>query len=339
MAETTYFWDNKFIIDRESMKADPKNKKYGWPKNDAKYTIYTDGSLVKKPIESAGCGVYIWQGYASEAYRLGPNVTVYQSEVQGIKKAAQFLLKNNREVRGEKCVIYVDNQAAIKSLGNHKTKSKLVINTVRLLNAAASKCDQLIIRWCRSHQPEPEFVGNSNADFLANSAAKNMDLAVAYDAPRPSMSTIKAIWRDKIDDLWSFNWSHLNECRQSKLFFPYVDRGRSFAIVNSPRRLWGVLNQFFTGHAFNNYHNYLVFRHQDEEISPECDLCHYNNSVQSSEHIIGVCPYFFGLRSQIFGFPILEPPYTLSKSKVCQFLLQSGLDFLQWKDVGVNNTA
>ena len=150
IAETTYFWDNKFTIDWASMLKEG-NKKYGWPKNDAKFTIYTDGSLVNKPMESAGCGLYIWQGYAREAYRLGPNVSVYQSELQAIKKAAQFLLKNNKDIRGEICVIYVDNQAAIKSLGGYKTKSKLVINTVQLLNGAAKFCDKLIIRWVRSH--------------------------------------------------------------------------------------------------------------------------------------------------------------------------------------------
>ena len=208
-----------------------------------------------------------------------------------------------------------------------------------MLNPPAKFCDKLIIRWCRSHQAGPEYAGNNRADALANGAANNVELEVAKDAPLVSMSTLKSIWRDRIDDLWSFNWQRLNECRQTKLFFPTINKGLSYKVVNSSRQLWGVLNRWYTGHGFLNRHNFLVYGPKDEAYYPQCDLCSYgDHELQTPSHLISVCPYFFELRAQIFGFYTLESPYTLPFSKMCQFLLQSDLVDLQWED-GVNHTT
>ena len=78
---------------------------------------------------------------------------------------------------------------------------------------------------------------------------------------------------------------------------------------------------------------------KDEAYYPQCDLCSYgDHELQTPSHLISICPYFFELRAQIFGFYTLESPYTLPFSKMCQFLLQSDLVDLQWED-GVNHTT
>ena len=78
-----------------------------------------------------------------------------------------------------------------------------------------------------------------------------------------------------------------------------------------------------TGHNFLNRHNYIV---RPEEVNPICDKCDFGD-VQDSEHIIAKCPYFLGLRAQIFQNYILEAPFDdLAIGDILSFLAQSGLE-------------
>ena len=247
---TRLLFDNKFIIDYESMEK-RQDRQYGFPLNDAKFTIYTDGSLVKKSnFSSAGAGLYIWNGYARGSYRLGENVSVWQAELFGVKKAAQFIIKNYKEVEGEICVIYVDSQSCIKSLGCHESTSQLLNRTISLLNAAASKCQKLIIRWIRSHQNNDVFIGNQNSDYWANLAANNPQLPVEYDAPKPSYNTLKAKLRDFVYDHFSKEWLKVDHGRQTKHFFPSINKARSYKIIQLPKKIYSRVVQFCTGHCW-----------------------------------------------------------------------------------------
>ena len=94
---------------------------------------------------------YINGGYDKQAFKLGPNVNICQAELYGVKKCAQWLIKNAVEIKDENCVIYVDSQACIKSLGSKTVKSKLTTRTIH----------------------------SQNADSLANSASKDPALPTA----------------------------------------------------------------------------------------------------------------------------------------------------------------
>ena len=345
-AKTTYFLNNKFEVDFDSM-VNKGDGCYGYPQFDAKLTIYTDGSLVKKPLVSAGAGLRIFQGYKEEGYRLGPDITVWQSELYAVKKAAQFLIKNASdlpEMKEEVVVIYLDSMAAIKALGNIKTRSKLVIRTNSLLNAAAKQCKKLIIRWVKSHQSDPQFIGNQISDFIANSHAKNPEIPIAYDVPKPAFATFKSLLSSKVDDLWGQYWRKLDHGRQTKEFFPIIEKGRSHKILCQPKKVFSKLLQCLSGHAFLAKHNAIVGApsgpsHYGPQLDPECRLCNVGH-LQTPAHLLSECGYFLLLRAQIFEVYTLHAPYnTLPISKIIKFLQQSKLSELNWEDDEANNSA
>ena len=321
------------MVDYKSMQL-KDNPSYGYPQHtNCKLSIFSDGSLIKKPAESAASGLYIWQGFDRKGYRLGENVTVWQSELYGVKKAAQYLIKNQGEIKDEICVIYLDSQAAIKALGTYKTRSKLVIRTIHLLNAAAKLCKQLIISWVKGHQEgKPEFIGNLNSDFIANSTAKNLEIPIEYDAPKPSFSTIKSKLVLKVDDLWGQKWMKKEDYgRQTKLFFPYIDKSRSHKILCRPKRVFSRLCQFISGHNFLARHNFIVYGPQDEGYDPNCQYCDMG-MPQTAKHLLSDCGYFLLLRSQIFRAYTIDPPFTFPISKLVTFLISMGIEDLLWED-------
>ena len=50
------------------------------------------------------------------------------------------------------------------------------------------------------------------------------------------------------------------------------------------------------------------------------------------------CPYFLGLRSEIFQEFIMDPPFLHPISKILQFLHRSDIEGLQWEEM-VQNTS
>ena len=194
-----------------------------------------------------------------------------------------------------------------------------------MLNAAATKCKKLSLRWVKAHCG---LVYNEQADSAAVKAAKSDD-PVVRDRPLVSIATAKAYIRQSIDVLWGNLFQALqkpDECRQTKLWFPKVDKSRSLRILKCNRLQWGKLMQLMTGHNFLNRHNWVIDNSQD----PYCDICEFAY-VQDSQHFIAECPKFMELRLSLFNYRTLSPPFDdLPISKVLAFLLQSGSSALAW---------
>ena len=144
--------------------------------------------------------------------------------------------------------------------------------------------------------------------------------------------------RSEVDQCWDGQMSKLDQCRQTKLFFPKIDKSRSHKIMLQPRHLWGRLVQFITGHCYLNRHEFLCYGIEDEAFDPMCHLCDYNY-LQTPAHLISECPYFLGLRTEIFKEFILDPPFLVPINKVLRFLLKSGLDTLGGETEVVHNTT
>ena len=132
-----------------------------------------------------------------------------------------------------------------------------------------------------------------------------------------------------VDKLWRHLFEALKypeRCRQTKLWFPTVDKARSKKILACNRQQWGKLNQFMSGHNHLGRHCNIV----DPDYNPICQLCDFDY-VQDTQHVIAECPYFLGLRSNLFYWPYLRPPFNhLPIGKVLAFLHQSELLALVW---------
>ena len=148
----------------------------------------------------------------------------------------------------------------------------------------------------------------------------------------------------KVGDLWGQYWRKLDHGRQSKEFFPIIEKGRSHKILCQPKKVFSKLLQFLSGHAFLAKHNAIVGApsgpsHYGPQLDPECRLCNVGY-LQSPGHLLSECGYFLPLRAQIFEVYLLHPPYnTLPISKIIKFLQKSKLDELNWEDDEANNSA
>ena len=67
-----------------------------------------------------------------------------------------------------------------------------------------------------------------------------------------------------------------------------------------------------------------------------CDLCDFGY-VQDTKHIISECPYFLGLRCELFQQRILYAPFDdLPIGKLLRFMFLSNLPALAWDVNKVN---
>ena len=200
------------------------------------------------------------------------------------------------------------------------TKSKLVFKTMQLLSAAAAKCDNLYIRWVKAHNG---VIYNEKADQLAVAASKSEGPLVT-DLPLITRELAKRKVLIGTDKMWERLFWELQEperCRQTKDFFPAIDKARSYKILTCSRSQWGKLNQLMTGHNFLRRHNNIV----DSKESAICDLCDFGY-VQDTKHIVAECPYFLGLRCELFQHRTLYAPFDdLPIGKLLTFMFLSNI--------------
>ena len=165
-------WERNFGVDYSSMVK--KNPSRGVPGTKGIH-VFTDGS---KDDQGTGAGVVILKDgkilLDSEGnemkynYHLDKKTTVFQSEVFAQKMAANLIINGSFGARSwcrdRRVTIHSDNQASILALDNVWIKSKLVKETIDLLDTAAGHCKNLSFRLVKSHS---KYLGNKMADEAA----------------------------------------------------------------------------------------------------------------------------------------------------------------------------
>ena len=343
-------WENQFNIDKSFM--DPLNTQAGKPKTHLGYEtrpidvsinatknleIYSDGSR-NEDSQTAGTGLVVFYNNMrifSRPYNIGDR-TVFQSECYGLKRAALWLLdfENRHVVTGAMVNLYTDNQAVIMAMDNPFIDSKLVWETITLLNEVVKWTGaNLTVNWVRGHSGH---FGNELADGLA---AEGTQLEHQMtDQPLEAESSIKGRLKRAHLDRWRTEWDtyrHVeNHGRQSHNFFPTLRPKFAFGIVNSARATYSLLAQFMTGHNYMRRHQHLIITNQknyvpDPRDTPICSFC--GQGEETSEHIIGECGHFNQIRFKHFGSYQLQPPFTsLKKVSIVSFLRECNIDALSF---------
>ena len=308
---TEHNWTKNFTIDVDSMKE-------GTPSRDCSIEIYTDGS---RHNNLTGSGFYVQENLRpgsrtkeAVAFHLGASFSVFQGEMHGIMKAAEWIAGN---CTFQKINIHVDSKAAIQALAKYTVNSNQVKSAILALNLAADCNNFIHIRWVKAHVGHP---GNEKADTLAKRGAEMVDLET--EKPLRPHSCTKRLIREGFERHWNSVWTMRSDCRQTKHWFPTIDKNKSLGLLGNNRENYSRLVQFITGHNYMRRHEALV-NHNDEN---ECRLCWEDE--ESSFHIIAECPAIARARHQVFGAPFLRPPLIWSIRQITSFLRMASIGSL-----------
>ena len=295
--------DSKFEVDLESFKS-------GLPDSNSNTLCYTDGS---KMGDNTGYGFGITQNETllhSDNGKLQSYNTVFQSEVLAIHKCCDVLA----EMDTDNVTIFSDSQAALKSLVSLEVKSKTVKNCIDNLNRVGS-FRSVQLKWVKAHVGH---TGNELADQLAKSGTTNVQNRV--EAPPPK-SWAKGKITAAAYRAWNLKWANSLQCRQTKIWFPKINRNKSEYLLSKGRLQLGLLVQIITGHNRLNYHESKI-----SGIDPTCRLC--LEEEETSFHIVGECPALLSKRIDAFQSRFLENPPEWKVSQLKKFLDRAGIDEL-----------
>ena len=204
-------------------------------------------------------------------------------------------------------------------------RSQTVLNCISSLNALGRKT-QVHFRWIKAHVGH---AGNELADDIAKRATKNVDSVHGPDPLIPvSPNQLKLHLQEAQDKLWNAAWSARTDCRQTKIWFPCIQRLWSAKLVAQSREEFSKAVQIITGHNFLNRHKHVI----DPEEDACCRLCLEDD--ESSWHVVAECPALARTRLQVFGTHCLESPPNWSPNQLSQFLRERSVRLLlDWEAV------
>jgi ribonuclease HI len=254
---------------------------------------YTDGSKIK---DQTGYGFFIQKATDSVTISgyLGVFATVFQAEIKAILEAAKNMIES--QTHGS-ITILSDSQAALLALDSHRTKSHLVKECKDVLNELTNMNNSAVtLRWVKAHVG---LAGNEQADHLAKMGTMNMD---QLHGPEPFLGVPDCTLGELVEEMnmerWSTRWKSAKEYRQTKLWFPELDPGKSKQITNNSRNTVSTMVQGITGHNFLMRHQHLI----SYEVSPKCRACSLD-SEESFEHLSTDCPATLTLRQSLWNTP------------------------------------
>ena len=256
--------------------------------------LFTDGS---KFGDKTGAGVLFGEDKFNE--RL-PDRTIFQAEIRAIQLACEHILF--QDIKRSKITIHVDSQAALRALKASYMKSKLVGNTVQLLNAIGADND-LTLRWIKAHNPDNKTPsGNDIADLIAKAGAKSNNWTSAK-IHMPRAEIIRYI-RYRIREEWTKEWENRQDCRQTKAFIGKPQPRIWKDIKDHGRDTISRVIRFVSGHGYMNRHNtvikYNITKEEaDTHEEAQCRLCEEHE--ETPIHLITECEALIHERKELFS--------------------------------------
>ena len=265
-------------------------------------TIFTDGS---KTREGTGSG---WAVFNDNDLVLRGNVklpdhsSVYEAEMIAIKAALTDLeLAIKEGPYPVNISIYVDNQAALRTLNSLKLSGEIKIDLLRVIKTFEQNhgC-RLNFLWVKGHS---DVYGNELADYEAKMGCRS-DKHIYL---QPSLGYIKASIRTKINQEWHIIWNNLPTCRQSRELITFTPSSRNSGALFTKGRLGSrKLISLLTGHNNLKYHVFKRMVNTTNDLSPCCRYC--KTDLETSWHLLYECPCFETKRREFIYSP--ENPKT-----------------------------
>ena len=186
--------------------------------------LYTDGS---KQNGNSGYGAVLMRDddICDETYgSQGQSATVFQAECQAIVRGLDLVTSTN-----ENLTILTDNQAVVLALLSPTTTSNTVKELKEALeNKSTHRVGKIQIRWIRAH------VGHNGYEY-ADKLAKQGTETLIY-GPFPTVMQSKPLIHAQINDyitqIWQERWNARTDARQTAIFFPVINKGKSRELTN-----------------------------------------------------------------------------------------------------------
>jgi ribonuclease HI len=253
--------------------------------------IYTDGSGINGKIGAAAVAPQLNQ---TQRAFLGSTkeATVYLAEVCGINLALDIA----SQCLYTRAIIFIDNQAAIKSAHFPKNQSGqyLLLKTVQLINSLREKGIQIQLHWIPAHTGIP---GNEAADQAAKEATglirrrvrnRVIEVDTNITAPRAPGFYLTASAKQHLNavnkDSWIQDWNLEKHGRALHRIQPQPSP-KTLLLYKTPRPLGTIIVQLRTGKI--GLRQFLYQRKVPGIDSPECEC---NRGRQSVRHILFTCP-------------------------------------------------
>ncbi|XP_043072259.1 uncharacterized protein LOC122322860 [Drosophila grimshawi] len=286
---------------------------HGTPGPPATITFFTDGSKLDNRV---GGGVYSEQLNLQLSFSLPTHCSVFQAEVLAIKEALDCL--DRLKVSPGYINIYIDSQAAIKSISSISSNSISVTSCRKSLHEMA-KQHVISLIWVPGHQ---DIEGNCKADELAR---KGTILPLLTDKEGISMplATCKHNIREEHRRRSCEKWQNATCARIAHQTWPIIDSKRSKELCSLSRTNCSAVIRALTGH-------WLVGIHANRLQVPQndfCRSCKEEEEVESPEHFFCLCPALARKRLEILGnysLKSLSELRYMRLAKIAKFINASG---------------
>eukprot|EP00116_Pleurobrachia_bachei_P002623 sb/3462885/ len=256
----------------------------------AKIQCYTDGS--KNEEGKTGSGIYITrqgQEIANESYNLPDTATVFQAEVIAIKEAANKLIEKGTTQK--EINIWVDSQAAIKSLTKTITRHNTVKDCIEKLNKLANE-NSVTVRWIKAHVG---YQGNEKADELAKTGTetgtrRTCPIPLSYVTKRlkhRAMAKTIELFEEKggkhTKRLYADKEKSIIGADNEYQIYKYKKQEPNTNMITE-RKERSIITQIITGHAPTNHYLHRI----GKTNTNICRLCEEED--ETMDHIITRCP-------------------------------------------------
>jgi len=160
--------------------------------------------------------------------------------------------------------------------------------------------------------------GNEKADELAKLGTEDVENP-STEIPLISNNIARNLLRKRIEEYWNEGWINLPTCRQTKHFFPEVNKSKALDYTKCRRAAFSAAVQLITGHNFLKRHESLV----NEEGSNKCRNC--EEEAETTYHVLSECPKHTYVRHIVLGDPYPELPYDIKMAQIQEFLFVAQL--------------
>ncbi|XP_073821296.1 uncharacterized protein [Musca autumnalis] len=284
--------------------------------------VYTDGSKMEN---GTGAGVYSDILNLQLSFKLNKECSVFQAEIFAIKKAAE-LIKNIKEDIDGPVTIYVDSQAAHKSLMSYSIKSAVVLDCIKVLSDLKSA---VTLCWVPGHC---NIVGNEMADELARRGSESQDIIIENSVKPPLcyfMRLLEQGYRDKASQIWQ------NEpgCRVSNAIWPLLSKRRTSSLLSLKKVELRLTVGLITGHCNIRAMSYKWGRTEGADY---CRLCEDKEELETIEHLLCRCPMPTIKRLRITGEHTIQSLSSFCETEPKSLLLfAKSLKWLQQEELTV----